>query len=337
MSPALPLSTPPAGRPSAADSVSVALATCNGARFLEEQLTSIAAQRRLPDELVVVDDASEDGTWALVQSLARRLPFPVRSWRQPSRVGVARNFSTALERCAGTLIATCDQDDRWHPDRLAVACEAMADPDVLLVCSDAQLIDAAGAPTGVRLWAHAGIPARVLRALAGPDPLAVLLGRRVVTGATMTVRAELVRAALPIGPGWIHDEWLSAQAALRGGRIAVRSEPLVEYRQHTQNAVGASADGLWRRGREALRGDRRARVRRQLEQWEALATAIETDDRVAAVAKARLAARIAHLARRAALPPEPFGRAMLVLRELRAGGYRSGAMGGWSAVQDLLG
>lgn len=320
--------------------ISVALATCNGAAFLDEQLQSLATQRRLPDELVVADDASDDASVAIVEHFAARAPFPLRIHRQAARVGVARNFTTALELCAGSLIATCDQDDRWHPDRLALAEAAFADPQVLVCCSDAELTDATGAPLGRRLFASAGITPDQLAQLSGPDPLAAVLARRFVTGTTMTLRRELVQAALPIGEGWIHDEWLVAQAALRGGRIAVLPAALVEYRQHGANAVGAATDGLWPRARRALtglRGAGRSRAARQLAQWKSLAAATTADPAVPATKREQLNARIRHLEYRATLPDSAVARTGRVLRALAAGQYRSDSMGAWSALQDLVG
>lgn len=317
-------------------SVSVALATCNGGRFLGEQLDSLAAQHRLPDELIVSDDASEDASCAIVEAFASRAPFPVVLRRQSQRVGVAQNFAAAMEMCAGSLIATCDQDDVWHPERLAVAEQVFSDPAVLLTFSDAELVDWDGLKLGHRLWSRSGVRPRDLRAVAGADPFTTLLGRRIVTGATMTVRASLLAAALPIGDGWIHDEWLAAQAALRG-RIAVLPGALITYRQHSTNAIGAIADGVGARILRGFTGDRQSRVERQLQQWRVFRAAIAGDSRIASHRLTQLDIRIAHLSQRAGLPKAPLARAGVVLRELATGRYHTGAMGTWSALQDLIG
>ena len=67
--------------------VSVAMATCNGARFVDAQLASLAAQSRPPDELVVCDDASEDDTLERVRAFAARAPFAVRVEPAAARLG----------------------------------------------------------------------------------------------------------------------------------------------------------------------------------------------------------------------------------------------------------
>ena len=100
------------------DTISVALCTYNGARFLEEQLASLLAQNRRPDELVVCDDRSTDSTVQMLESFSRSAPFPVRIQVNPVNLGSTVNFDRAMRLCAGSLIAFCDQDDIWLPHKL---------------------------------------------------------------------------------------------------------------------------------------------------------------------------------------------------------------------------
>ena len=71
-------------------SLSIALASYNGERYISEQLDSIAKQTRLPDELVISDDASIDATPAIIEDCARQAPFPVRLLRNSERLGSTR-------------------------------------------------------------------------------------------------------------------------------------------------------------------------------------------------------------------------------------------------------
>jgi glycosyltransferase involved in cell wall biosynthesis len=100
--------------------ISIALCVCNGARFLGEQLSSLCAQRRLPDEVVVGDDASDDDSVAIIEKFSAEAPFPVRLIRNSSRLGVRGNFQKVIAHCVHDLIALCDQDDVWLPEKLAV-------------------------------------------------------------------------------------------------------------------------------------------------------------------------------------------------------------------------
>ena len=128
--------------------ISVALAAYNGARYLEPQLESLARQIRPPWEVVAFDDGSSDGTAALLARFADRAPFPVRLRRNRRRRGYRANFVQAAAACGGDLIAFCDQDDVWEPDKLARMAEPFADPEVQLAYHDATLIDATGRPVG---------------------------------------------------------------------------------------------------------------------------------------------------------------------------------------------
>src|SRR5580698_1985958 len=99
--------------------LSVALCTYNGERFLPEQLASIREQSRLPDELVICDDASADQSVAIATRFAERAPFPVRIEANSRNLGSTPNFARAIELCNGDAIVLSDQDDVWLPDKLS--------------------------------------------------------------------------------------------------------------------------------------------------------------------------------------------------------------------------
>ena len=99
-------------------SVSVALCTYNGTRYLKDQIDSIASQTRVPHELVVCDDCSSDDTVKILEAFASRAPFPVRLSVNPTNLGSTKNFAQAIALCRGDIIALCDQDDVWHPAKL---------------------------------------------------------------------------------------------------------------------------------------------------------------------------------------------------------------------------
>src|SRR5262245_49520236 len=99
--------------------LSVALCTYNGARFLHDQLSSIARQSSLPHELVICDDRSSDNTVAIIERFALGAPFPVRWQVNATNLGSTKNFELAISRCHGDVIALSDQDDIWQRDKLA--------------------------------------------------------------------------------------------------------------------------------------------------------------------------------------------------------------------------
>lgn len=108
--------------------ISIALAVYNGMPFLGEQLNSIAAQRVLPFELVVSNDASTDTTAECVKSFAARAPFPVKLIEHAENLGVTENFWAACAGCTGDVIALCDDDDVWTVDKVEQLQRAFSDP-----------------------------------------------------------------------------------------------------------------------------------------------------------------------------------------------------------------
>jgi glycosyltransferase involved in cell wall biosynthesis len=217
--------------------ISVAMCTYNGERFLAQQLLSIARQNRTPDELIIADDGSSDKTASIAAEFAASAPFPVRIFVNQQNLGFVANFERAIRACEGDFIALSDQDDIWYPTRLEQSLQAFQEnPDAGLVFSDADVVDEQGNPTGMRLWKNFGFEAGQQQQLRKGD-LSVLVKKRFVTGATVMLRSQIRESCLPVGTGWLHDEWFAVIAA-SVARIVAIDEPLIRYRQHTSQQVG---------------------------------------------------------------------------------------------------
>ena len=223
------------------EKISVALCTYNGERFLPGQLASMLVQTKSPDELVVCDDGSTDNTMEILRSFAASVSFPVRITRNQQNLGFVRNFEQAIRLCQGDLIALSDQDDIWYPHRLEHSWnEFTAHPEVGLIFSDGDVIDELDHLTGEHLWASFGfVGDRKQRMLAGD--YTVLVKHRFATGATIMFRSRLRENCLPIGPGWLHDEWIVPTLAAVADVMPIDS-PLIRYRQHTSQQVGLTKD-----------------------------------------------------------------------------------------------
>ncbi|HSB19217.1 MAG TPA: glycosyltransferase family 2 protein [Anaeromyxobacteraceae bacterium] len=210
--------------------ISVALCTYEGERFLREQLESLLAQDYPHLEIVAVDDASRDGTHALLRSYAARDPR-LRVHRNAANLGLVRNFETAFRLCRGDLVAPCDQDDVWMPSKLSAMQAALGDAPA--VYCDSEIVDEAGRPQGRRLSGRFRM-APVL------DPASFLLVN-CISGHALLFRRELLGRALPVPEGVLHDWWL-AFAACCAGRIEYCDRVLVRYRHHAR----ASTQGRWK-------------------------------------------------------------------------------------------
>jgi glycosyltransferase involved in cell wall biosynthesis len=321
--------------------VSVALCTHNGERFIREQLRSILDQSVPPTQLVLSDDASTDSTVAVALAVIddHRRTHPdhalvVDLIENSPALGVVKNFEGAILACTGDLIALSDQDDRWSDDRLERMTRAFAErPGLLLLHTDARLVDENGTPLAASLFEALGIGRATRDAVHRGDGFDVLMHRNIVTGATTMFRRALVASAVPFPADWVHDEWLAIVAALGDG-IDLLEEPLLDYRQHGSNEIGAAKLSIAGKfGRMIEPGARRnARLLARAEQLEARVDHLTTvAARISAVQeKAR------HERMRAALPVQRWRRLSSVVRGLALGRYGRFGRGPSDAVRDLL-
>jgi glycosyltransferase involved in cell wall biosynthesis len=228
--------------------ISIAMATYNGESYLKDQLQSILSQTRTPDELIIFDDDSTDNSQKLIEAFARTAPFPVKLYRNEKRLGSTKNFEKAIRYCQGELIFLADQDDVWREDKLQkIATRFSEDAKIGLVFSDADLVDERLAPLGKRLWRTCEFNRKAQQKFCHDRALDVLLRRSVVTGATMAFRASYKEAVLPFPvtphPVWIHDAWIAFIVACMA-KLAFVPEPLILYRQHANNQIGAKEETL---------------------------------------------------------------------------------------------
>ena len=316
--------------------VSVVVCTYNGERYLRDQLQSILDQTRPPDEVIISDDGSTDSTLDIIEEFASstggRKPSGWRVETRTKPLGVSGNFASALTRARGKIIALADQDDVWEPDRLEKGLAQFHD-GVLLVHSDAMLIDASGHPSGT-LMSALRLTSRERRNLLGGRALDALLRRNVVTGATTIIRSSLLEHALPIPEGWVHDEWLALVAAVQGG-VVFQENPLIRYRQHGNNEIGASKtnyDEATRRLREK-RSEFFARKRRRNH---GIAVLLEEQPSwLGSAAYSSLTAKVEFDQWRSTLPSPRVRRLVPVLRRWFVGDYGRYARGYVDVIRDI--
>lgn len=237
------------------NTLSVAMVTYNGEDHLREQLASILTQNPLPDELVIGDDGSTDGTVALIRECARDASIPVRLV-STDHVGLRLNVERAIRACTGDVIALADQDDVWMPGKVAAVLEAFDAGDVTVWFSDADLIYESGQLMGERLWHRVNLRPDQLSSTVPGAVLRRLLVGQTVTGATMAFRASLKSVILPFPAElegdehlYLHDGWITVLGWLRG-RLIADAEPLTRYRRHPRQFTATPEPPLPRPGKE---------------------------------------------------------------------------------------
>jgi hypothetical protein len=221
--------------------ITVLLATWHGARFLDRQLQSLREQSGPPFTVLVRDDGSTDGTRAILDGWAERHPGWLRVLPDDGvRRGAAGNFGALLAACPTPYAMLCDQDDRWHPDKVARSWALMQALErehggsvPLLVHGDARLIDEQDRPLAGTL------SAMMQHGLADAGRAERQVLHNYVTGCTLMLNRALIELADPISEAAVwHDWWIGLLACLCG-KVACVPGTVLDYRQHQANALGA--------------------------------------------------------------------------------------------------
>jgi glycosyltransferase involved in cell wall biosynthesis len=215
-------------------SISVAIATYNGEKYLEEQLDSILSQTLKPSEIIVCDDQSTDGTREILEKYQQK--GLIKYFVNDKRLGFIGNFKRAVSLTSPeNYIALSDQDDIWLPSKIQAAAElllkiegsnrpAMVYSDLVLVDEDKNLLNKSFRnELGQGGYIHC---------------LETLLFGSFVNGCTMLMNPNMRNyfSSIPEKGTLNHDTWMSL-IAYTFGEVAVVPDSLILYRRHSNNAT----------------------------------------------------------------------------------------------------
>jgi glycosyltransferase involved in cell wall biosynthesis len=317
--------------------IGVAIITYNGLRYLPEQLGSIVQQTRAVDHIVISDDRSTDGTWEYLEAWASQAPMRVTLIRNETQLGLRGNFEQAIGAVEADVIFTADQDDVWIPGKVALMCAVFEqDPAVLLVHTDAILVDGDGRDMGKTLLGELNLSSAERAAIHAGHALSVNYRRNVVTGATVAIRRTLLALARPFPPIVYHDAWLALLAAATG-KVRLLDTATIHYRQHGGNLVGMKKMGAWMKFRHLLwRMQGPLAVRDTINEtivWrQALHERLANDPQTRGPSRTFAAGGLAFYQQRATLPLQPVSRAAAILGNLVTGRYSKFSYTPWSDV-----
>jgi glycosyltransferase involved in cell wall biosynthesis len=220
-------------------STSVALCVYNGERFLSQQLESLAAQTVLPDEVVICDDASSDGSMRIVEDFANNAPFVVRIFKNPKNLGYIKNFEKAIGLCSMDIIFLCDQDDYWESEKLNKVLDVFdSEEEVGMVLHGFRKIDLNGAPyiEAEEKYGVNQLSANQLDEVFRSNSIEVFLlpHSRAWCGCMMAFRRKFNNLIIPIYPGKGHDDWILKIIAPLS-EVRFLPDPLLRYRIHAWN------------------------------------------------------------------------------------------------------
>ncbi|TDS82497.1 glycosyltransferase involved in cell wall biosynthesis [Comamonas sp. JUb58] len=221
--------------------ISIALATYNGERFLEQQMDSLLAQDYQNLEIVISDDCSTDGTWGILQAYAAK-DSRIRLLVRDVNRGYVGNFIRVFMQCKGDFISPSDQDDIWHSNKTRRLVESIGDAD-LAYCNN-RFIDDTNTPLGKKY------SDTVSKMVSGKDPRNLIFCTS-ISGHAMIFRSNLLQITENLSTASYID-WLIAFLAANRNGINYIDEILVDWRQHQSSATfrfrknthGAKAEGI---------------------------------------------------------------------------------------------
>ncbi|MEJ7610957.1 MAG: glycosyltransferase family 2 protein [Ferruginibacter sp.] len=221
--------------------ISVALCTYNGARYLTEQLESILRQTPPPDEIVICDDRSTEGTVAIIDTFIKEYPGIIRLFINEETLQVKRNFEKALRLCTGDIIFLSDQDDIWKANKVESISRYFKDhPEKNVVFTNAELLDN-NSIIADTAWDKRSFNGEVKELCKDPAAMLrqLLLKWNIATGATMALRKKALSRYLPFPDfqNYLHDHLLVLQAAVEN-TLGFLDESLIIYRLHPEQQIG---------------------------------------------------------------------------------------------------
>lgn len=213
--------------------VSIAMATYNGEKFVEQQIQSLLAQDYPNLEIVISDDCSQDRTWEILEYYAS-IDNRIRLLPRTVNLGYVRNFIRVFTESKGELISPCDQDDIWYPNKVTRLVSEMGDA-TLIYCNN-RFIDEDNKSLGILF-------SDTVKCMASGSDGRNFLFYNCISGHAMLFRKELLNKIDDLTSIYYID-WLIVFFASEYGSIKYLDQVLVDWRQHSASTTFSSRNGL---------------------------------------------------------------------------------------------
>ncbi len=211
--------------------ISIILATYNGEKYLKEQLRSIANQTMKPNELIIVDDCSSDGTINIIENFRNiNTNIDIKLFKNSKNIGPAGSFAKGVLESTGDLMFFCDQDDIWFNTKIEEVVSIFNnDSRVKILCSGYDIYD----DSNKKIIEFSKNTKEIYNV-----PIEKVLEGNISPGCTMAVRSNYREKGILINKEiFIHDWFFTVLAALDNG-LYYYDKPLIYYRIHNNNTIG---------------------------------------------------------------------------------------------------
>lgn len=218
--------------------VDVLLATCNGEKFVKEQINSILNQTYKNINLIISDDKSDDNTKEILKDFAQK-DSRIKLNLQETRLGVVNNFEFLLKQVKSPLYMLADQDDVWLPEKIEKSVEKLKKENSDFVFGDLEVVDE-NLNTIYSSFGDFMLLNQKIHKYIDSYKLNYLYN--CVTGCTILGKKEFLDKIIPIpniSKYLIHDHWISLMMSIYG-KVSYIPEKYIKYRQHGNNQVGTN-------------------------------------------------------------------------------------------------
>jgi len=209
------------------------MAVFNGEQFLERQLESILKQLGDDDEIVIVNDASEDNTVVIIDSMHDPR---IRLLENKKNIGPLKSFEKSVGEARGDYIFFADQDDLWLPNKVQYVIDCFISSRVLAVVTDAKVANEKEEimHESYFKWRNSG-----------PGFLKNFY-KNSFLGCCMAIRKECKDFILPFPPfSYMHDRWIGL-ACTMVGEVRFLPCPLLIYRRHESTVTQMKPSCIWK-------------------------------------------------------------------------------------------
>lgn len=207
------------------DIISLAMPTYNGEKYLREQLDSIYAQTRVPDEVIVVDDCSTDGTVEILEEYHKR--YGLKYYINEHNLGYNKNFEKAISLCSGDYICLSDQDDVWLREKIEKIYRKITEYDK----KEPSLVSSFSMSCNEALVPFKGVINKHRKG----GGWRLNFDCYATQGCTIMFNSSLKEHILPIPANTMYDAYIGMTASMIGNRYYI-PEFLQLYRIHSGNS-----------------------------------------------------------------------------------------------------
>ena len=219
--------------------LSILMASYNGEKYIAEQIESVMQQTEQDFVLYINDDCSTDNTYHIASQYAQKRPDKIILTQNAKNTGNPKfNFIQMMIRRRDNYLMCCDQDDIWLPEKIATALAKMRDMEKkygeatpLLVHTDLTVVD-----ESLQLIAPSF---KTMIGTAEIHELRELLLQNNVTGCTVIYNRALAEYLTRQPSDFVMHDWWLALVAMCFGKTGYIGEPMILYRQHSNNMMGA--------------------------------------------------------------------------------------------------